>query len=649
MFFIRRFEERCLELSGEKSISGSIHLCAGQEAVPVGAMEVLQPTDRVVATYRGHGWALACGVPPREVLAEICHRELGVNGGRGGSAYLCSLDHGFVGENSIVGAGAAIASGVALAAQLHASRRVVVVSFGDGALNQGATHEAMVFAASRSLPVIFLCENNGWSEMTPIASMVRNERLAERASAYGFASSTVDGTSVTSVRDAVAAAVEELRAGRGPVMIEANVVRLMGHYNRDIEHYLTKEEKEEQFRRDPLPLLRTRLLEEGASDAAVSAVEEDARAQIDRLTEEVLALPLADPSTAGQHVVRSPSKSGAPRLQDGKIEELTYAQALNRALETELRTRPETIVFGEDVAIPGGIFGVTRNLRKQFGPERVFDTPIAESAILGSAVGAAIDGLRPIVEIMWADFLLVALDQLINQAANFRYINRGKRSLPLVVRTQQGAMPGSCSQHSQSLEALLAHIPGLRVGLPATPQDAYGMLRAAVNDPDPVVIIESRRLYLDRGPVSLASECEPIGRARLHRDGNDVTIICWGTMVPAAIEAASAMEEDGISAGVLDLRWLSPLDDEALEMAVERTKCAVIAHEANRTGGFGAEVAARISERHFSRLRAPITRIATPDVRIPAAPSLQAALVPDAEAIRSGVTRLVEQVAGVPG
>ena len=282
-------------------------------------------------------------------------------------------------------------------------------------------------------------------------------------------------------------------------------------------------------------------------------------------------------------------------------------------------------------------------MQKEFGAERVFDTPISESAILGSAVGAAMEGMRPVVEIMWADFMLVALDQLVNQAANVRYLARGGLSAPLVVRTQQGATPGSCAQHSQSLEALLAHVPGLRVGMPSHPDDAYSMLRAAIEDPDPTIVIEARGLYQTKGEVQLLDTAPPIGGAAFRRRGSDVAIISWGAMSLEAERAADELVNRGIEACVLDLRWLAPLDDEAIAEAVSTGGGRVlIVHEANLTGGFGAEVAARISERHFSVLRAPIRRLATPDVRIPSAPALQTVLIPAAAAIVEAARELVE-------
>ena len=639
MATIRGFEDRALTLRQADEIAGSIHLCTGQEAIPVGALEALNSADRVVATYRGHGWAVACGVPLNALMAEVCQRATGVNGGRGGSAHLMAPEYGLLGENSIVGAGVPIAAGAALASQVSGSGRVVVVSVGDGATSQGSLHEGLVFAAYRRLPLVIVCENNGWSEMTPIDEIVPVERLATRAAGYGMPGATIDGNDPAEVYEAVAAAVARARAGEGPTFLEARCHRLGAHYNGDIEHYRSAADRDAALAADPLAALRRRLLENGTLEAELTALEHEVIADLDAACSAAAAAPRPDPARARAHVHGRPAvavASGEPREE----RELTYVKAVTEALRRELRARPDVVVYGEDVGASGGIFGATRRLQEEFGSTRVFDAPIAESAILGAAVGAALEGLRPVVEIMWGDFLLVALDQLINQAANVRYVSEGRHCAPLVVRTQQGATPGSCAQHSQSLEALLAHIPGLRVGVASTPQDAHAMLRAAVADDDPVILFESRALYQHKGMVALGGECEGVGGARTRRGGGDVTIVSWGRTALLADQAAERLAADGIEATVLDLRWLSPLDDDAIAGAVQLTGRVLVAHEANLTGGFGAEVSARIGETQFDSLDAPVRRVGTPDVRIPPAPGLQAALLPSVESIMEAAADL---------
>lgn len=643
MATIRRFEEQILDLGREGVIAGSIHLCLGQEAIPVGTLAALQPQDRVLSTYRGHGWALACGTDPEALMAEIAQRATGVNGGRAGSPLLSDPEHGFLGENSIVGAGVPIAGGVALAAQYLGTNRVVVTSIGDGAMNQGATTEGMIFAAARNLPVIFLCENNGWAEMTAISGINRVADLAERSHGLGIESHVVDGNDPFAVYDAVRAAAEKCRAGDGPVLLECKTSRLSGHYNKDIQHYRSQEDADAARAADPLPRLILRALADGTlTEDLIDDIDEQVYTLIDDIAARVRHAPEPAVADVYAHVLAPEQRSDIrPAGPTEATKDMTYLRAVNLALRTEMDNRPEVAVWGEDVGYAGGIFGVTRGLQKDYGEHRIFDTPIAEAAILGAAVGAAMEGLRPVVEIMWADFLFVALDQIVNQAANVRYVNQSRLTAPLVVRMQQGVTPGSCAQHSQSIEAILAHIPGIKVGLPATAQDAYAMTRAAIADPDPTILIEHRSLYQEQGPVTPGGQVEAAAGARAHRDGRDLAIITWGSMLHEALAAADELAQSDIEASVLDLRWLRPLDEAAIAQVVRAAGGrVVVAHEANLTGGFGAEISAHITERHFDILSAPVARIGLNDVRMPSAPALQAAVLPRAADIVDAARKL---------
>lgn len=322
--------------------------------------------------------------------------------------------------------------------------------------------------------------------------------------------------------------------------------------------------------------------------------------------------------------------------------EMTYVEAVNAALRRALNDDPKTLLYGEDVGEPGGVFGASKGLRKEFGA-RVFDTPISEAAILGSAIGAAMFGFRPIVEIMWIDFTLVALDQVVNQAANVRYVSRGRLTAPLTIRTQQGALPGSCAQHSQNLEAFFAHVPGLVVCAPSNAQDAHDLLLSAIKSDDPALVIENRSLYFGgKHPVDVDREASPVGGARVTREGSDVTIVSWSATAVAARAAADTLAEEGIDAEIIDLRWLLPLDTETVTASVEKTGRLLVAHEANVTGGLGAEITARVAEQSLYHLDAPPVRIGVPDCRIPAAPVLQRALLPNADTIASGARALVK-------
>lgn len=328
--------------------------------------------------------------------------------------------------------------------------------------------------------------------------------------------------------------------------------------------------------------------------------------------------------------------------QSGSAVEVSYIRAVNHALDDALRADPAVIVFGEDVGIPNGPFGATKGLAAAHGADRVFDTPISESAMVGAALGAAMTGLRPVVEIMFADFLFVAMDQIVNQVANTRYVSEGRLVAPLVIRTQQGSTPGACAQHSQSVEALLAHVPGLRVVMPSSSQDAYDCLRWAIASDDPVVVIESRALYPTKGPLERTEPTDRCRGSRVLREGADVTILTWGTMVPHALAQAAELEHDGIDAGVIDLRWASPLDVDPAAAALERTGRLIVAHEAVRTGGLGAEVVAQLYERVERRF--VHRRIGARYSPIPAAPALAAGVIPQAREMRAAAEQLLADV-----
>jgi 2-oxoisovalerate dehydrogenase E1 component len=603
-------------------------------------MSCLRADDYVVATYRGHGWVLESGVPTESVMAEVAHRATGINGGRAGSAMMMAQDYGLIAENSIIGAGIPIAAGVAMALQKQGKDGVVLTSFGDGAMSQGGLHEGMVFAAAENLPLIMICENNGWSELTRTSKLLRIESMTERAKGCGIRSVIVDGCDPVAVANAVADAAKLAREGEGPTFIECDTIRLGGHYNGDIQHYRPKDDIKAAAERDPLVLLGEVLKKEGFATAEqLAAMDEEIISEIEQVIERVRQAPLPDPDTASSHVVAPIESISNKPSEHTKGQKMTYGKAVNEALRIELGARPELLAYGEDVGHSGGIFGIHMKLQVDFGAHRVFDTPIAEAAILGSALGSSLLGMKPVVEIMWADFMLVAMDQLINQMANIRYVTEGKRSASIVVRTQQGSTPGSCPQHSQCLEALLAHIPGLKVGMPATPADAHSMLRAAIADPDPCILFECRGLYKQEGPVATDLDIEPVGGARQTKEGSDLAIISWGRSALYAKEAADLLANEGISAAVLDLRWLSPLDASAIDAVVKNCGGrALIVHEANLTGGFGAEVAAGICERLPG---AKISRLGTPDTRIPASPVLSAVLIPDAKAIAAKARTLL--------
>jgi 2-oxoisovalerate dehydrogenase E1 component len=638
MLLIRLFEQRVADLYRDGLVPGFVHLSIGQEAAAVGACWPLRPDDVITSTHRGHGHCLAKGLDPLGMFAELMGRDQGTNRGRGGSMHIADPKRGIFGANGIVAAGLPIAVGAATAAQLRSTDGVAVGFFGDGAAAQGAFHEALNLAAVWQSPVVFFCENNGYSEFSPTASQ-HAAPLARRTSGYGIPYVAVDGNDVVATARAMAGAVRAARAGGGPAVVEAATYRWHGHYEGDPQRYRTPEELQEWQARDPLIVHRAKLHAAGVSDAELDALEAEVADRLDRDVEEARHLASPDPSALGDFVIRArPRRADRPGpAADAPV--YRTMDAIRRALESELASDDRVFVAGIDVGAGGNVFGLTRGLRDLFG-DRVRDTPISETAIVGLAVGAAMAGLRPVVEVMYLDFLGVCLDQLLNQAAKLPFMTGGSAEMALTVRTQFGAGRSSGSQHSQSLEAVLAHIPGLTVVMPSTPADTYGLLRAAIQDPNPVVFIENRLLYGMKGPEAPADYLVPIGRSAVVRPGKDVTVVSVSRMLHEAVAAADELAPQGVSVEVIDLRTVAPLDMEPILASVQKTGRLLVAHEAVVPFGIGAEIAATVAREAFWDLDAPVVRVGAAATPPPYTPPLERAWLPGQPEIVDAIRRL---------
>ncbi|HET6954600.1 MAG TPA: thiamine pyrophosphate-dependent enzyme [Acidimicrobiales bacterium] len=638
MLLIRGFEQRVAALYRDGEVPGFVHLSIGQEAAAVGACWPLRPTDVITSTHRGHGHCLAKGLDPLGMFAELMGRDGGTNRGRGGSMHIADPKLGIFGANGIVAAGVPIAAGAAAAAQLRADGGVAVAFFGDGAPAQGAFHEAVNLAAVWRLPVVFFCENNGYAEFSP-ASTQHASTLAQRAAGYGVDHVAVDGNDVVAVAGVMDDVVEAVRTGHGPVVVEAATYRWHGHYEGDPERYRSPDEVREWEGRDPLLAHERRLCDAGLADDEIKALASSVAGELDGAVEAARRLDQPAASTLTDFVVRArPSRAEpAPPPDDAPV--FRTMDAIHAALEAELAGDDRVFVAGIDVGEGGNVFGLTRGLRERFG-DRVRDTPISETAIVGLGVGAAMAGMHPVVEVMYLDFLGVCFDQLLNQAAKLPFMTGGAARMALTVRTQFGAGRSSGSQHSQSLEALLAHVPGLSVVMPSTPADTYGLLRAAIQDPNPVVFIENRLLYGSKGPQPPADHILPIGRSAVVRPGTDVTVVSVSRMVHEAVAAAERVAEEGISVEVIDLRTVAPLDMVPVLDSVHKTSRLLIAHEAVVPFGIGAEIAATVAREAFWDLDAPIERIGAAPTPPPYAPTLERAWLPDRADVAAAIRRL---------
>ncbi|HET6188726.1 MAG TPA: dehydrogenase E1 component subunit alpha/beta [Trebonia sp.] len=645
MTLIRVFEERVSELYRTGEVPGFVHLSIGQEASAVGACWPLATADVITSNHRGHGHCLAKGLPPEPMMAELLARVTGTNKGLGGSMHIADPELGIFGANGIVAAGVPIAGGAALAAQLRGrdgqgQRGVVVSFFGDGAVAQGAFHEAANLAALWRLPIVFFCENNGYAEFSPIADQ-HPVPMAARAAGYGLEYVSVDGNDVEAVAVTMTDVVRRVREGAGPVFVEAATYRWHGHYEGDPEKYRSKDELSEWQLRDPLVITRARLLGRGVGQSVLDQVEAQVRARIEAAVDTARQAPQPDMGVLRSSVYAPRPPAAEPGWQPSPDSEVFRTMdAVRLALEGELDANPGMFVAGVDVGKGGNVFALTRGLHAKW-PGRLLDTPISETAVMGLAVGGAMAGMTPVVELMYLDFLGVCFDQILNQAAKLRFMTGGKARMGLVIRTQFGGGRSSGSQHSQSLEALLAHVPGLTVVMPSTPADTYGLLRSAIRDQNPVVFIENRQLYGMKGPKPPADYLLPLGKAKVVRQGTDVTVVSVSRMVHEAVAAAESLAQRGISAEVIDLRTVAPLDKETILTSLSKTSRLLIAHEGVTDFGIGAEIAALAVYEGFWTLDAPVMRVAPPPTPSPYAPNLEQQWLPGRQAIERAAAALV--------
>jgi TPP-dependent pyruvate/acetoin dehydrogenase alpha subunit/pyruvate/2-oxoglutarate/acetoin dehydrogenase E1 component len=649
MVLIREFEDTVKFLFLEGAMPGTIHQCQGQEATAVGMCAALTADDWITSTFRGHGHALAKGLSPQELMDELFGAETGCCKGRGGSMHVGNMKKGMVPGIAIVAGGIPLATGMAMAFKMQRKSHVVASFFGDGAVAEGAFHEGVNMAAIWGLPVVFVCENNLYGASTRVDRVMKNPRISDRAASYGFRGETVDGNDVLAVYEAAQSAVAECRAGKGPVLLELLTYRRTGHSRRDPCHYQPKDEREAWARRDPI--------ERFAEALQLSAAEQDAiRARVQqRLNEAVEHAKVAPHPQAcdlEKYVFAEPDRvapaadtGDLPRKSSAAPRRLGIAEALREGIAEEMAADPRVFCIGEDIGVPGGwggAFTVTLGLEKQF-PDRLIDTPIAELGFFGVAAGAAMMGLRPIADVQYGDFLFLASDQIINNAAKMRYMSGGEASVPLVMRAPVGAT-GRGSQHAQNMERYFTGVPGLKVVAPSNAYDAKGLLKAALRDGNPVLIFEHKLLYgskgarAESGAVDATSEIPsedyvvPLNKAAIRREGGSVTVLAWLLMVHLALQAAEELDAE-----VIDVRSLSPIDWDTIGASVLKTQRAVIVEEGPITGGVGAEIAAGIAER-WPTVR--VARVASPDVPVPFTPVLENAYRPDAARIIDAARKL---------
>ena len=637
---IRAFDEKVAELFEGGEIKGTAHSYVGQEAVAAGVCASLGHEDFMASHHRGHGHCIAKGARLDLMMAELMGGESGYCHGLGGSMHIADLGLNILGANGIVGAAMPLSTGAGLAARLEGSGRVAVAFFGDGASNQGVFHESLNLASVWKLPVVFVCENNQYALSTSYRDTTSVDQVAERAPAYGIPGRTIDGNDVVEVYEAVREAVERARAGEGPSLIEAMTYRWGGHSMRaNIRDPRSEDEYASWMERDPVQRVERELKEvEIADEAGIETIGAGVVSELDEAVEfgRAAGQPAAEVLRTAVYAPHEAFEE--PGHASGNGRSLSFVEALNEAMHQEMESDPRVIVMGEDVGATGGIFGATKGLFDKYGRDRVRDTPISEAGFVGCGIGAAIAGLRPVVEIQIFDFVALTMDMLVNQAAKFRFMLGGKNTVPVVIRGPQGGGIRLAAQHSQSLEAWFTHVPGLVVVAPASPYEAKGLLTAAIRDSNPVIFLEAKLQYLEPpGPVPEEPYAIPLGKAAVKREGTDVTVVATMAMVPRALAAAESLARQGHSVEVIDPRTLKPLDEDTLFASIRKTRRLVIAHEACLTGGFGAEVAALAAEKAFDWLDAPVARVAALDTPMPYNEALERQVIPSQQRIADAI------------
>lgn len=656
---INEFEHALLRLKAENCLWGPVHTSVGQEAVAAGVVAALRKSDKMVATYRAHHEFLAKALqfvvpdgwdpvnetlPPagqevlNRTLAEIMGLASGYCSGRGGSMHLRFAEAGFLGSNPIVGGGIPLAAGAAFAEKFRGTGNIVVCFFGDGAANIGSFHEACNLAGLWDLPLVCFIENNAYSVATPLRQACAIEDLYVRAASYGMKGYRIDGNDVVGIHGLVSAVSREIRGGGGPCIIEALCYRRYHHAGDQPGSafgYRTREEEAQAKEREVISAFPRALMEAGVlTEAQVGRIRDLARDgvehAVDRCTVRGTPRTVRAELWPGLDTVENGLRSDGAEWEGVKFSERTdfssftplrYSNAISEVTGRWLEKNGETVVLGEDVAnFGGGAYGATKGLAAKFAG-RVINTPIAEAGFTGLALGMAMSGMRPVVEIMFPDFSLVAADQMFNQIGKARHMYGNTTDLPLVVRTRVAIGCGYGGQHSMDPVGIYSLFPGWRIVAPSDSFDYIGLFNSAMRSNDPVLIIEHHSLYAKEFPVPSGDldYCIPFGKARIVAEGSDITLLVYGSLVGRCEQLLPDFAAEGVSVELIDLRTLDlpGIDYEAIGKSLGKTGALVIAEEAPASQSIGSAISASIMERYFEYLDAPVTRVTSLDIPLP--------------------------------
>lgn len=647
MTVIRQTEEELARCHQRGLVLGACHTYVGQEAIATGVCSHLTHDDSLFSTHRGHGHALAKGMPPRELMAELFGRSTGCSRGRGGSMHLFSPEIGMMGTSGIVGPCILQACGGGYSSKLLQNGRVGVAFFGDGAVNNGAFHEGLNMASIWKLPALFICENNQFATEVPFEYASGIPDVGRRAANYGMPGVEVDGNDVLAVAAAAGVAVKRARSGGGPTLIECKTYRTRAHAEGMGDFtYRTRDDVEAWKRRCPIVAFRKRLIDEfDISEARLRQIDDEVTLLVAESRTFAEASPWPEASTATTHVYAVPPRTpaAAPSNAPSSPRTLTMTQATLEALSEEMAANDRIFVMGEGIGKRGGNFATTTGLFDRFGPTRLCDTPISERGFVGLACGAAMTGTRPVVDFMFADFVLDAVGEIVNQIAKMQYMSSGRLKMPVLLRGCIGIGHSAATHHSGNYYGMYAQVPGLRVVVPSSPADAKGLMKHALRCNDPVMFLEHREILGVKGPVPDGDYEIEFGKGQVVREGRDVTVVALARMVHQTLAVCETLEREGISVELIDPRTVVPLDIDMIAQSVHKTGRLLVVDEAPASCGFSGEIAARIADAGFDDLDAPIRRLTGTFAPTPYSPPLETAMVPSTEQIAAAIRQLREE------
>jgi len=667
MYTSRRIDDREMMLKRQNKIFFQIS-GAGHEAVLAAAGKVLEPGhDWFFTYYRDRALCLELGVTPYEMFLQAVGAEDDpASGGRSMPSHFGHVDYNIVTSSSPTGTQFLQAVGCAEGLlRLHpGGNEVVLVCTGDGTTSEGEFWEALSSASNLRLPVIFLVEDNGYAISVPVEVNTPGGSISKVVSGFpGLLIEEVDGTDPIASYAALERAVAYCRARTGPALVHAHVTRPYSHSMSDDERaYKPASEREAEAERDPLTTFAAFLIDAGlATTESIAEIETTIEAEIGDAAEAAVARPHPDPATIYRHVYSAdvdPTSEAFSTEPQSEGDPTTVVDLLNACLRDEMERDPRIIVFGEDVADAsrdgildevkgkGGVFKVTANLQRQFGSDRVFNSPLAEANIVGRAIGMALVGLKPVVEIQFFDYIWPAFHQFRNEMTTMRWRSNGAFTCPVVVRTTYGGyLAGGAIYHSQTGASLFTHTPGMRVVCPSNALDANGLLRTAIRCDDPVLFLEHKHLYrqtYNKAAYPGPDYMIPLGKAAVVRPGSAITVVTYGALVERTKKALKLLEKEGqpVDAEVIDLRTLSPLDMDAIRTSVMKTNRLLVAYEDAKSWGFGAEISARAADELFEWLDAPIRRVTSTDTFVGYAPTLEAEILPQVEDLAAAIEEL---------